>query len=86
MSKKKSNKGIHRHRFKANPNEAKLASLWDKQCTYHSTLDYLLGDGAKPAEPSDRDRQVAATVIQWLGSPVGQCFLEDAGFVHKSRI
>jgi hypothetical protein len=28
--------------------------------------------------PTERDRMVAATVIQWLGSNVGFCFLEDA--------
>lgn len=32
--------------------------------------------------PSDRDKMVAATVIQWLGSPVGQGFLRDCGFVR----
>lgn len=31
----------------------------------------MMGNGKDPAEVSDRDREVAATVIQWLGSPVG---------------
>lgn len=29
-------------------------------------------------KPTDRDRRVAATVIQWLGSNVGMCFLSQA--------
>jgi hypothetical protein len=28
--------------------------------------------------PTERDATVAATVIQWLGSNVGRCFLEEA--------
>lgn len=43
------------------------------------TLDYMLAE--IPNEPrgevTARDRVVAATVIQWLGSPVGRCFLRD---------
>lgn len=31
-----------------------------------------------PAPVSDRDREVVATVIQWLGTEVGQHFLADA--------
>ena len=36
-----------------------------------------MGDGASRAEVSDRDELVAATLIQWLGSPVGQTFLKE---------
>lgn len=42
-------------------------------------LEQLLSaDGGKtPAQVSLRDEMIAATVIQWLGSPVGSCFLRD---------
>lgn len=30
--------------------------------------------------PTDREHEVAATVVQWLGSPVGQGFLRDLGY------
>lgn len=40
-------------------------------------LNYMMGDGKEPAEVSDRDREVVATVIQWLGSPVGNNFLRE---------
>jgi hypothetical protein len=58
-----------------NPREVAFAMEWSdmndhKKCK--PTLAYLL-DGF-----SDRDAEVAATVIQWLGSNVGMCFLEDA--------
>ena len=48
-------------------------------------LAYLLNDGSqdhRPVEPSERDHAVAATVIQWLGSPVGQGFLNELGYAR----
>jgi len=75
------NKGKNTHRFKQNPLELKYAEMWEnlnKNLDGHGVLDYMLADDKnKPSgEVSDRDREVAATVIQWLGSPVGQCFLD----------
>lgn len=42
-------------------------------------LEQLLSaDGGKtPAQVSDRDEMIAATIIQRLGSPAGSCFLRD---------
>ncbi|MGI0076015.1 MAG: hypothetical protein ACREAU_01245 [Nitrosopumilaceae archaeon] len=34
---------------------------------------------------SARDAQVAVTVIQWLGSPIGQAFLEDTLGIENLR-
>lgn len=56
------NVGKHTHRLKSNPRERIAAEL---------------GNGKDPVEVSDRDREVAATVIQWLGSPVGNNFLRE---------
>ena len=76
------NKGLSTHRFKDNPKEKVFAQAWEDQNNFDNsdsrqTLDYLLA--VKINEPmgevTDRDRQVAATVIQWLGSSVGQCWL-----------
>jgi hypothetical protein len=74
------NKGKMQHRLKQNPLEQKFALEWEKinsGIQRHGTLDYLLAeDNNRPLnEVSDRDREVAATVIQWLGSPVGKNFL-----------
>ena len=74
------NAGMSQYRFKQNPLEEKFAVAWDRmQHGRYHTLDYLLAkEPNKPSgEVSDRDRMVAATVIQWLGSPVGQSFLRD---------
>lgn len=90
------NKGLHQFRFEENAAERIFAEEWEKKNTSptawdsesfldgRGTLDYLLAkDNNSPAgEVSDRDRTVAATVVQWLGSPVGLAFLAD---VQKRR-
>jgi hypothetical protein len=80
------NKGMHRYRFKDNPLERAFAKEWDDfNKSYVSgnldgrgVLDYLLAEDPNnpQGEVTARDRVVAATVIQWLGSPCGQAFLE----------
>lgn len=71
---------LHQHRLKDNPEELKFARAWTR---FSAHLRYLLDTRReiRPADPSLRDEQVAATVIQWLGSPVGQRFLRDLGYV-----
>lgn len=74
-------KGLHRYRFEDNPLEKKFAEAWQERNDRgrHGVLEYLLAaDNNHPAgEMSDRDAEVAATVVQWLGSHVGRCFLDD---------
>lgn len=81
-------KGLHTHRFKDNPEEFNFAEAWEKQNKFGNNLAYLLDDRhvqqGYPPTPSDRDYVVAATVIQWLGSPVGQNFLRDLGYERKN--
>ena len=72
-------KGVNAGRLTREPLEARFAKQWQQQNDYGNTLAHILnvrGDG-RPAEPSERDAEVAATVIQWLGSHVGQNFLRD---------
>lgn len=71
-------RGIHAHRYSENPEELRFAKAWDEA----DLLKYLLGDGdgVKRVEVSERDETVAATVIQWLGSSVGESFLEELGY------
>ena len=74
------------YRYKDNPLERKFATEWQRindtgtPGRTKTTLDYLM-DQKNRGEPnpplSDRDWLVANTVIQWLGSPVGQCFMAD---------
>lgn len=72
--------GLHANRLtKAadNPREVAFAEEWDKEnsSSFHNqpTLDHLLGIAS-----GVRDRAVAATVIQWLGSNVGMSFLRNS--------
>ncbi|MCK4793089.1 MAG: hypothetical protein KAV87_55680 [Desulfobacteraceae bacterium] len=73
------NRGKSQYRFKDNLSEQIFAEVWEEQNTHGKILDYLLAeDNNRPCgEVTDRDRMVAATVIQWLGSPVGDNFLGD---------
>ena len=67
---KTKHQGISRHRLKDNPLEAIYANEWEKQAPH--TLGYLIGE-----DYNQRDATVTATMIQWLGSPVGQSFVRD---------
>lgn len=76
--------GAHAYRLSSNPKEKLFADAWQKQngsprFGRFTMLEQLLssGGGKTPAEVSKRDEMIAATIIQWLGSPVGSCFLRD---------
>ncbi|MBE3143813.1 MAG: hypothetical protein IMZ61_07815 [Planctomycetes bacterium] len=81
------NKGLHQYRFKDNPLEEAFALAWDQinrsyvdnKLDGRGTLDYLLAKNCNDprGEVTPRDREVAATVIQWLGSPIGQSFIQE---------
>lgn len=74
------------HRLSSNPLEKAYHDAWLElnEEPYRGTLAYLLGDGNKPAwDFTERDAEVAATIIQWLGSPVGQSFVE--GVLEKDK-
>lgn len=80
------NQGLHQYRFKDNPLEKVFAEAWERENTAkggamegRGYLDYLLAEDCNQprGEVTDRDREVAATVVQWLGSPVGQTFIKE---------
>ena len=79
-------KGLHAHRLHQNPEEERFAKAWKAQNDPGRQLEYLLlrTDG-KPALVTERDEVVAATVMQWLGSPVGQGFLRDLGYERRGK-
>lgn len=78
---------INRHRLKDNPLEKRFVDRWEEDNRMGRTLEYILSNDNTPVVPSDRDVIVAKTVIQWLGSPVGQGFLSQAlGFDVRDRI
>lgn len=54
-----------------------------------SVLDSLLdpsGRGDRAGVASDRDRQVACTVIQWLGSTIGSTWVRDVLKEHDAAV
>ena len=72
--------GKSAHRFNREPLEKMIALAWQEENKRPNnapgTLTCLMGDGNCPAlDVTDRDRLVANTVIQWLGSQVGQDFV-----------
>lgn len=67
-------------RLERETRERAFAMEWQRQNEMSRTLEYLLSDDRNHADPgaiSDRDLIVANTIIQWLGSSVGQSFLVD---------
>lgn len=70
-------KGLHAYRLKSNPMEKRFAKSWNEQQIYGRTLEYILSVDNIPRPINEHDQEVAATVIQWLGSPVGLSFLEE---------
>lgn len=76
---KKRYQGMNSFRYKENPLEHRFAKEWQKlEAQGRGMLAYLLDDTNRGNGPvSPRDELVAATVIQWLGSPVGQGFLSS---------
>ncbi len=90
MKVKKQWQGIHAYRLKNEPLEEAFAVAWQKFCEgknpvegERTNLDYLLDNEDVPPLISARDREVANTIIQWLGSPVGRWFVDDV--MKKAR-
>jgi len=88
------NQGSRIYRYEDNHTEELFAMAWeDINTDFHGklngrgTLDYILAENPNDprGEVSDRDREVAATVIQWLGSSVGQHFLKDVEEKNAKR-
>lgn len=57
-----------------------FAKQWMKEnnpAMRYTVLESIMSKNNRPALLSQRDWDVASTVIQWLGSTVGQAFLRD---------
>ena len=70
------------HRLASNPREMAFLRAWQEQQKLSHTLQWLL---CVSSDQQDQERDLtqveahcAATLMQWLGSPVGFSFLEDA--------
>ena len=82
-------RGLHTRRLSQNPIEKALSDGWAEEIVSVSSinentlLDGLLElQGRENNRPigyaTQRDHVIAATVVQWLGSPVGFSFLQRA--------
>lgn len=82
--------GLYRRRISDSPREKAIAEQWEKENADGVSFGahwggqrvplivaLLMGDEGSP-DVTQRDATVAATVLQWLGSNVGFCFLQDA--------
>lgn len=87
--------GLNKHRLRleaGNYDEITFAEAWvrlNDPDVQTPVLNYILFPEvdqryAKHNVVSDRDKAIAATVIQWLGTHVGQAFLRDVTENHKS--
>jgi hypothetical protein len=71
------NEGFHKERLgedRDNPREVAFAKRWEFENNGrpgNHLIDHMIPDA------TERDRQVAATVIQWLGSNCGMGFIYD---------
>lgn len=81
------------YRFADNPEEQKFFELASKSfaqgyINIHKSLGYIIhGVDAGTHYPkkyaTEEEVHTFLMTIQWLGSPVGQGFLRDAGYVKK---
>lgn len=62
------------YRFAGNPLEKRFSENWEEVNT-RNALAWLMGDGSKMTTITQAEATAAAAAIQWLGSPIGQCFL-----------
>ena len=82
--------GTNQHRLNQNMLEKVFADEWremnSREGRGYGTLEYIMAE--KPNYPNgevtQRDAIVAASVVQWLGSPVGQSFIETV--LHKASL
>ena len=88
----KQNKGIRHNRTTHSGNglEKALAELWeeDNKPSAHThmgvgILQSLFWNdaamfGSAEVDITDRERAIVATMVQWMGSPCGQFFLQEA--------
>jgi hypothetical protein len=81
---KKKWQGMSAYRYKDNPLEEEFALAWQHENDLPNvggTLDYLMQPeraaiGVRPDVATPEQRLTSCTIIQWFGSPVGQCLLE----------
>lgn len=80
-------KGYKTYRHKDNPKEKELHDKFvEWYVNDHSNMDLLVfppaNDQQTRAEDtlSDREKRIVITMVQWMGTPLGQSLLRECGF------
>ena len=82
------------YRFKSNPKEEilhdKFIEMFNSDAMADKTLSAIIfgWENDRQNYPkeylTEREKDICLNLIQWLGSPVGQGFLEQCGFIDKN--
>lgn len=72
---------LKQHRFEQNPKEKQFVDDFLNDYSGYNTMDLIVfGHASTAMQPKDflseREKSIVLSTIQWLGSPVGQGFLE----------
>jgi|TARA_B110000908_G_scaffold1583_1_gene2034 hypothetical protein len=80
-------KGNKTYRHSNNPLEKKLHDSFIKQHVNDIEMICVASDdGMKPNRYlTDDEKRIVISTVQWMGSPVGQNFLEENGFQLKDE-
>tara|TARA_R110000851_G_scaffold47424_2_gene115165 strand:- start:15686 stop:15946 length:261 start_codon:yes stop_codon:yes gene_type:complete len=82
-------KGYKNYRHSQNPKEKEFHDKFLKEHnSQYEDMDLIVfGHGSQSFSPNDyltdREKKIILSTIQWLGSPVGQGFLNECGFIVK---
>lgn len=68
---------IYRHN--SNPDEKIFHDVFSED-HIDNDLDYIIFPPTNNDTLSEREKQIILTAMQWLGSPIGQGFLNKCGF------
>lgn len=80
--------GLKKYRHQSNPKEKEMHDKFineiinSKRDLIHKIIYGTVDEGQNIPRNylTDNEQRIAITLVQWLGSHVGQCFLKDCGF------
>ena len=83
-------KSFKEYRFENNPQEKIFVEQFIKDHEFYNDIDLIIfghsSDSMTPKDYlSDREKDIVVSLVQWLGSPVGQAFLDSCGFELKTK-
>ncbi len=72
------------HRFEENPKEKEFVEKFQKEICKRNLLgNIIFADNKERRHLNNTEERIVISAIQWLGSPVGQSFLNQCGFHLK---